>query len=1017
VVQWLLSVIVVGVWVDPGVSAENRYSRFIARTKPLSPQEQQQKFHLPPGFEIQLVAAEPEIRKPINLNFDSRGRLLVTVSVEYPFLAKQGTKPRDAIKLLSDADGDGFFDTVQTFAEGLNIPVGVTPGPRGVLAFSVPRIDRFIDTDGDGRADQRENVFGRFDVRDTHGMPSSFTWWIDGWVYACHGETNISAISRAGGNTLTLRGGSTFRLQPNGSQVEQFAAGQVNPFGLCFDPLGNLYTADSHSRPAYLLLRGATYPSLAATGDGLGFGPQMMRHFHGSTGMAGIAYYAADHFPAEYRGTLFIGNPVTGRINHDRLEIVGSTMQAVLMPDFLTCDDPWFRPVDVQLGPDGALYIADFYNRIIAHSAIPLGHVERDRTRGRIWRVVYSGRQRKRNRLPPVPDLSQSSASELIRFIEDPNLVIRTHATHQLVERIGNAAVEPIGKLMASSASHPRQRVHGLWVLHRLGALDPCTIRRLAGDADREVRVHLMKALAEQSDWGAGRGSLTALVRGRLSDPDPFVRRAAADALGRHRSAANVDPLLKLWAETPADDTLLIHTARMALRDNLHALGNLLETTKGYQDRPDDQRRLADVSLGIRSPQSAAFLFDTLQTSASDSPRLSEFLHHAARYLEAESLPQLYAFALGYREKKSSTQRRVLRSLFRAARERGRVVPAEILTWGLQMARKLVASDEEQFVFLGIELAWDLKLGELGGRLAALAGKDSPQQPLRSFAIDALAAVDSSLAYKVLGPILADAAEPIAIRQKAADALGKINSDRGRQLLNRPLSTAPAPVANVIAQQLAHSRRGANLLIAAVESGQASARLLQDAVVEQRLGSLRIRGIDQAATRLTKGLPPEEGRLARLIFQRRAGFAKADVDSRQGALVFEKHCHACHQIGGKGNKVGPSLDGIGLRGLDRLLEDVLDPHRNVAGDFRSSVVVLKNGRVLTGLVLSDAGSTIVLVDAEGKHQRIAAADIDSRRRSPLSPMPANVADKIPESDFYRLIGYLLSRVQPVKPKP
>ena len=175
-----------------------------------------------------------------------------------------------------------------------------------------------------------------------------------------------------------MNSGNTFRWRLDGSHLEYFTHGQVNPFGLTFDPLGNLYSADCHSMPVYMLLRGAYYPSFGKAHDGLGFGPTMISHSHGSTGIGGIAYSAAEQFPSEYRDTVLIGNPVTGRVNHDRLETHGSTRIAIEQPDFVTCDDPWFRPVNLQVGPDGALYIADFYNRIIGHYEVPLDHPGRD---------------------------------------------------------------------------------------------------------------------------------------------------------------------------------------------------------------------------------------------------------------------------------------------------------------------------------------------------------------------------------------------------------------------------------------------------------------------------------------------------------------------------------------------------------------------------------------------------------------------------------------------------------------
>ena len=151
-------------------------------------------------------------------------------------------------------------------------------------------------------------------------MTDNFTWGFDGWVYACHGFSNTSEVKGADGKPITMQSGNTYRMRPDGSHVEYFTHGQVNPFGLAFDPLGNVYSCDCHSRPLYQLLRGAWYPSFGKPDDGLGFGPQMVTHDHGSTAIAGIVYYAADQFPAAFRDNLFIGNVVTNRINRDRLE-------------------------------------------------------------------------------------------------------------------------------------------------------------------------------------------------------------------------------------------------------------------------------------------------------------------------------------------------------------------------------------------------------------------------------------------------------------------------------------------------------------------------------------------------------------------------------------------------------------------------------------------------------------------------------------------------------------------------
>ncbi|OYW21257.1 MAG: dehydrogenase, partial [Planctomycetales bacterium 12-60-4] len=321
---------------------------------------------------------------------DAAGRLWFTQSIEYPWPVAEGQTGRDTIRVMSDTDNDGVPDKVDVFANGLNIPIGITPVYGGVLGYSIPTLYFFPDADGDGVADGRTEFYHSFGFRDTHGMCSSLNWWIDGWVYGCHGFANESEVVGTDGKPIKLQSGNTYRLKPDGSHIEYVTHGQVNPFGMCFDPLGNQYTSDCHTKPAYLVLRGAYYPSFGKPHDGLGYGPELLQHLHGSTGIAGIVYYAADHFPAEFRDNLIIGNPVTGRINRDTLEIHGSTYKAIEQPDFLTCDDPWFRPVDIQLAPDGSLYVADFYNRIIGHYEVPLTHPGRDRERAAECRAADS---------------------------------------------------------------------------------------------------------------------------------------------------------------------------------------------------------------------------------------------------------------------------------------------------------------------------------------------------------------------------------------------------------------------------------------------------------------------------------------------------------------------------------------------------------------------------------------------------------------------------------------------------
>ena len=385
----------------------------VAPTEALSPAEELRKFRLPEGFAIELVAAEPDIQKPMNLAFDARGRLWVTHSIEYPFAPKDGAPHRDGITVLSDFGPDGRARKAVRFADDLNIPIGVLPlGPGDeVLVWSIPNIWKLSDTDGDGKADAREILYGPFDFVDTHGDQNSFRLGPDGWVYACHGFRNDSKVRLRGEGevVLSMQSGNTYRFRPDGSAIEQVTWGQVNPFGMCFDALGNQFSADCHSKPVTMLLRGAYYESFGKPHDGLGYAPSMTGHDHGSTGIAGaLVYDDPKGFPAEYQGNLFVGNVITNTVHRDRLGWKGSSPWVDTPEDFLVCDDWWFRPVDLQLGPDGALYIADFYNCIIGHYEVDLLHPRRDRERGRIWRVSGRGMMRPppMDALPPTQAIS-----------------------------------------------------------------------------------------------------------------------------------------------------------------------------------------------------------------------------------------------------------------------------------------------------------------------------------------------------------------------------------------------------------------------------------------------------------------------------------------------------------------------------------------------------------------------------------------------------------------------------------
>ena len=988
--------------------AQNRVRREIPEMGPRTALEQQNLFHLPPGFRIELVAAEPDIRKPINMNFDAAGRLFVSQSVEYPFTPSPSRQPRDSIILLTDEDNNGVPEKVIDFAAGLSIPVGITPIPGGAIGLSIPNLYRFLDDDGDGKADRREVAYGRFGYGDTHGMVSSLTWWIDGWIYGCHSNNNQSTAKGSDGHAIEIKTGNTHRFRPDGSHIEFFTLGQVNPFGITFDPLGNIFNADCHTKPIYMLLRGGYYPDVTFKGhDGLGFAPAMMRHTHGSTGLAGIVYYAAAQFPESYHNTIFIGNPVTGRINHDRLVARGSSYRAIEQPDFLSCDDPWFRPVDLQQAPDGSLYVADFYSPIIAHYEVPLTHSKRDRQHGRIWRISYVGEDGD----PPKtgPDLTEASLDELLGFLSHANLVVRTHATHQLVHRIGQPAGQRI-KAMLADGLGAEQRAHGLWVLARLGVLDVQTIHQLAADDQRLVRVHLMKALAEKPEWQDEERSH---ARRALTDDDAFVRRAAVEALGRHPHPGDIKLLIDLWEGADNADTHLIHATRIALRNAIEQLNNLPALASRYDGQASYLARLANICLGIKSAQSAQFLLNYRQDVKPEEERLGEEIHHIGRYLNRQSLPAFYRFVNEFGKNPETVRLTVFNAAYRSAQERGEKLPDDLIQMASQLAQTLVTSSDPRTVNSALGIIQEFEIKEAAPTLIEMAlnasrpgARRRGRQPLP---LDALVAADEAAAVSTFVQLLKNPGYPSGPRWRMELAIGKMKRPESYEALIQQLRISSEVVETTLVRGLSRSIGGVRALLIAVEQGRLSPRILRDPRVSVNLQYANIPDLDNRLALLVHDLPPENEDLYNLIADCKTGFQDAKPDLTRGKELFVMAFSICHQINGEGGHVGPQLDGVGIRGLDRLLEDIIDPNRNVDASYRASNIVLQNDRLFSGRVLREEGEVLVMVDAQGIEQRIPRSEIKKREQLKASSMPENLMELMNEQGFHDLIGYLIDQ--------
>lgn len=1017
--------------------------------RPLSPEETRTLFQVPPGFEVQLVAAEPDIQKPLNLAFDSQGRVWVTGSTLYPWPARRdalgepivnfnknwdanqlafrasATPPSpvefgaDSVFVLSDFDPtDGRARKVRKFADGLNIPIGVMPLPRPtgangdtVLVFSIPAIWRLTDTDGDGVADQREKLYDGFGFKDTHGMSSNYWLALDGWIYGNHGFTNRSEIRDRSGRVTILESGNTYRFRPDGSQFELFVNGQTNPFGLTFDARGDLFTADSHSKPVYLLLPGGYYEGINREHDGLGFAPPITQENFGSSAIAGISSYWAPHFPSEYRGNLFSGNPVTGRINRVRLDWQGSSPKAVRQPDFLTSEDRSFRPVQVKLGPDGALWIADFYNPIIGHYEVPLTHPARNRTHGRIWRVVWRGPDHSVP-VPAVPDLVTYRTAALVDQLTNPNLVVRSLATAELSVR--SDATEALVKLQsllanlidkADADTDESAALALFWALERQNskAVDPL-LRRALLRPDSDAAVAALRVLSERESLPKDAQVLFERLVGTNSSGGPgYFWRLVAGVLQRHPTRWGAPLLLSMRSRAPIIDFELIYTIRLALK--AHVLEARLETLREWASvETAAAEHVADACLAVAGRDAAEFLLEYLSQTNFSGDRAGEFARHAVRHLPSERFGELTKLVRSL-EQAPFLQRFTFAEGLASVGVRKDPLPSEVSQWMRQELMDGLAADDSLVVSRALSALKPLAFGEKAAPLRALALDRKMTDQIRTGALRALDPNDPHTQDTLIAAVGSDASS--GIRRLAAELLGSGNSSSAaREALVEGLATAPADLSLALAQALAKSEEGAAELVQLVEAGRVQASLLQHRYLtlafDKRSAALRER-----ATALIRELPPEDARLDAIIAQRVGALAAKPGDPVRGTAVFGKFCAACHRLGDSGSNLGPSLDGIGSRGAARIVEDILDPNRNVDPAFRLTTVTLKSGQTVSGMNVRAQDATLVLFDpAAAQDVALARTEIVHVATSSASAMPAVFESVLSEQEFFDLVAYL-----------
>jgi putative membrane-bound dehydrogenase-like protein len=544
----------------------------------LSPAEAIAKMKVPEGFTVELVASEPDIVNPVAFTFDEKGRIWVAESLEYP--RKQPGRGEDRIKVLEDTDGDGKADKFTIFADGLNIPSGIAVGHGGVWVANAPDILFYPDANRDARPDgPPQTIVTGFGRHDTHELPNSFTWGPDGWLYALNGVFNASHVKygRENPNFKADHPGwqftcALFRIHPVTREFQVFCEGTSNPWGVAIDGEGSFFVSAcviDHLwhlvETGYYHRQGGPYPPFTWKIDSI------VKHKHQKAAYCGIHWFDSDAYPEEYRRKLYMGNIHGNCINVDSIRRDGSTYAGSGEPDFLSANDAWFMPVGQETGPDGSLYILDWYDRYHCYQDANRDPKGIDRLKGRLYRVRFKDTPR-----AVGFDLSKESDDQLIGRLGAGNDFLRHTAQRLLYERQVADMQNPSGlprrtetreklrQLVGGKGTPASQRAHALWVLVSTWEIDEGQTQNLMQNAEPWVQAWIVRLLG---NVGRASDAQLATIRRLGREGAPEVKLQVAIAA---RKIGGLDPLpvlVEVLAHA-GDDKLIPHI----VWQNLHPL-------------------------------------------------------------------------------------------------------------------------------------------------------------------------------------------------------------------------------------------------------------------------------------------------------------------------------------------------------------------------------------------------------------------------------------------------------------
>jgi putative heme-binding domain-containing protein len=948
------------------------------------------------GFHLELFAAEPNLVNPVTMNFDEKGRVWVAESLEYP--RRDAGPGRDRIQVLEDQDGDGRADKFTIFADDLNIPAGVLVGNGGVYVTNSPDILFLKDTDGDGKADSREVLYTGFGRFDTHELPNTLSWGPDGWIYGLNGVFNPATVRHEGRETRF--DAALWRFHPRTRAFELFAEGTSNPWGVAWDKDGNAFVSACVIDHLYHLAETGYYHRQAGAYPPFTWKIEsVVNHAHQKAAYCSLAYYDADVYPEPFRERLYMGNIHGNCINADRLERRGATYETSAEPDFLTANDAWFMPTAVRLGPDGCLYVLDWYDRYHCYQDANRDPQGIDRLKGRLYRVAYGASPR-----AGKFDLARETSSQLIERLSSPNLWWRDEAKRVLSERIAAgseaAAGESLKQLVLDPAAQRKARIHALWTL--VSAADPGRAQRIL-DAGFLGKV---LALGDSTlrAWG---------VRAAGN-----ARQAPPEILARVRALA---------ADPDADVRLNVAVAARKLFPPADALSLLFEVLSASEKDPvlpkivwrnaepllDGQPAILAKWFGPRGAGLASAAFEPLLG------RVVERLL-ASPTQGIDGVTVLAASLLEARRERPGAAESCLSSLARALSD-GEIAPPGMAKLQAALSSHVAAilSEAKRSGLSGAALVVACSWHDAGAVREArtlLADASAPAEQ-RSRALQGLLATRdaASILEAVGGVIRGPGRASDDFLREALAGLARLESPQVATSVLEALAGLPPAVKSQAIDVLTQRPTWAGTLLDAVEAKKIDRSTLTLNQV-RRLLSLRDDGVTRRVNEIwgqvRAGRSPER---EKVIARMRKVLDAAAGNAWKGKAVFEKTCLKCHTIFGAGAKVGPDITANGRETLDAVLANLLDPNLVIGAGYQAWTLATKSGRALSGLLVEDSPQRVILKVEGGKDEVIPRDDVDILDRSEVSLMPEDLEKTVTEDEFRDLIAFL--RYEEAPPEP